>query len=732
MDPSSEASAYEMKISMSVLEALGINLYSNAAAVMSELVANAWDADANIVSILWNPGEADSAYIDIRDDGRGMTQEDLRQRFLTVGYSKRISEGGSSQWYGRPFMGRKGIGKLSVFSIADIVEVHSASESEINALRINVEDLKGAIQREVAYHPESIPPLEDLGPHGTVIRLSSLKRKRIDVAISALRKRVARRFDVLTLSHPDPTSDSDATLDGIEAEIMELREGWELDRAEGEVDSSSAKELADRFYVAINGTPISFDDRAELRNLEYLWEFGEHCLPAEHLSPDIHRTIVSSTVDSDKGWRVSGWFGTARRPDDLTEDKDAGSLKNIIVLSRGRPIQEGILEKLDFSRLFVSYVTGQIRADFLDVDDDDDIATSDRQRLMEDDPRVVALRNFLRAALLKASDEWSQLRPQQKAKELLKNNEVIREWISSLPEYQRPLATKLMGTIASVSIPEGVDGASARRDLFKSGIIAFEHIGLRQSITGLEQLASLEAGDILSVLATLDSYESAMYLNIVKARVETIQSFELDVAENVLEKVLQQNLHSNLWLLDPAWDRISQDATMEERIFEMAEALGAERPDEDALKRIDLRYCNVQNRHVIVELKRPSVKPDIDNLYDQGHTYVTALTEVLAQTGRSDEPFEVIFVVGNKPTAKKAPPKKLLEDYSRERVAEINGRVFLYSELVHSARAQYREYLERNQGVSRVAKVLEALDGEGVDESAAVEPGEEVADPGQA
>ena len=42
-----------MTVDLSVLEALGINLYSNAAAVLSELVANAYDADSTCVTITW-------------------------------------------------------------------------------------------------------------------------------------------------------------------------------------------------------------------------------------------------------------------------------------------------------------------------------------------------------------------------------------------------------------------------------------------------------------------------------------------------------------------------------------------------------------------------------------------------------------------------------------------------------------------------------------------------------
>ena len=40
---------YKMKISLNVIEHLGINLYSNLSAVLSEIVANSWDADATEV-----------------------------------------------------------------------------------------------------------------------------------------------------------------------------------------------------------------------------------------------------------------------------------------------------------------------------------------------------------------------------------------------------------------------------------------------------------------------------------------------------------------------------------------------------------------------------------------------------------------------------------------------------------------------------------------------------------
>jgi len=49
---------FKLTISLNVLEHLGINLYSNVASVLSEIVANAWDADATEVHIDWDRGSS--------------------------------------------------------------------------------------------------------------------------------------------------------------------------------------------------------------------------------------------------------------------------------------------------------------------------------------------------------------------------------------------------------------------------------------------------------------------------------------------------------------------------------------------------------------------------------------------------------------------------------------------------------------------------------------------------
>src|SRR5688572_21109057 len=100
-----KTSPYKLRLDLRVLDHLGIKLYSNAAAVLSEAVANAWDADADVVKV-----DIGQSQITIEDDGIGMNLQQVNDRFLNVGYDKLGVEGDTSP-KGRPFMGRKGIGK---------------------------------------------------------------------------------------------------------------------------------------------------------------------------------------------------------------------------------------------------------------------------------------------------------------------------------------------------------------------------------------------------------------------------------------------------------------------------------------------------------------------------------------------------------------------------------------------------------------------------------------------
>lgn len=659
---------YTMTVDLAVLKSLGINLYSNAAAVLSELVANAYDADATKVSIEWRHGQD---IVEVVDNGCGMTVDQLNDRFLTTGYEKRTVEGFASPKFARPFMGRKGIGKLAVFSIADVAEIYTSPKSgQYNAMRIELSSLEKSIRARKPYHPVPIEVPTRLRRPGTTLVLTNLKAKRADLTTAALRKRLARRFDVIS----------------------------NIPAADG------------GFRLEVNGKPVTYADRQDLKRLEFIWEFGGKKLPDSVLPSKVQRYVFSKdTVDAGHGWKVSGWIGTAPKPTDLTDDDEAGSLKNIIVIARKRPIQEGIIDKLDFSRLFGNYVTGQIEADFLDLDGGyEDIATSDRQRLIEDDERVVALQDFLRARFLEASEQWAKARPKKKGKDALGKYPKLRDWVDARPGWQRVPAEKMIDTIASLEL-EGDAPEKDRVELFRSGILAFERVGLRRTVEDLDNLTSLKAVDMLPVLAAQDTYEAALYVDILRSRLSAIAKFrEISLADE-RERVLQVHLFEHLWLLDASWERATLSERMEQDLRRIAPGeFALDEAGKIAIGRIDIRYATTSGRHVIVELKRYSRKATIEELAEQGTRYAVALREVLAKIGQPNPVIEVVFVLGAPPT----PQKKQMvsdEDYQQSLFGNFNGRCVFYDELVHNANAQYQEYIDATEKAKKLDDLLGSL-----------------------
>src|SRR5688572_10808579 len=111
-------------ISLSVLNHLGRHLYRSFATVLGEAISNAWDANADNV---WIFLDKDRNGFWIKDDGDGMTADDFQNKFLKIGYSKRKG-GKKKSRLGRPFIGRKGIGKLALLSCAERISVISKVE----------------------------------------------------------------------------------------------------------------------------------------------------------------------------------------------------------------------------------------------------------------------------------------------------------------------------------------------------------------------------------------------------------------------------------------------------------------------------------------------------------------------------------------------------------------------------------------------------------------------------
>jgi hypothetical protein len=643
---------YTMTLDLKVLDHLGINLYSNASAVLSEAVANSWDADASKVEI-----DTGDDSIVIKDDGVGMTLEQVNGRFLNVGYDKWKSEGIRSRKH-RRFMGRKGIGKLALFSIANIVEVDTRRGSETNCFRMTVSDIRRSIELGKPYHPTPLKGSRKKA--GTTIRLSQLKKRRTAQGEQALRRRLARRFSVI---------------------------GYK-------------DQKGNTFDVFVDGVPIGPEDRDDLRAVEFLWEFSDEERINASDAPGLKdRFLASNLVDAtqDPEWRVGGWIGTAPRPQ-ILRSNDSGSLHGIVVLARGRLIQENILDTLGFSRILNSYLTGRVEADFLDVEGKDDIATSDRQRIVEDDERYERLVEFLRKMLLSISDQWTDLRNETRGKEALQKRPAFANWIQSLPSGQRKPAQKLIGLIEGIELED----ENQREDLFRSGVAAFERLRLREASHLLAEESVLTPEKLLPLLSDMSSLESALYRDIVRSHLDVLKAFEGLVDTDAREKVLQRHLFDNLWLLDPGWERATADPRLEESFLKEFEKARKRLSQKERGARFDIRYRRNAGHHIIVELKKASRVLRLTELQEQGGLYKNILRKCLAAHGDESPLISLVFVVG-RPTVHEG----ILPGEADSILTTLNARVVTYEKLIAQATNAYQDYLDRSREFDRLVSILE-------------------------
>lgn len=650
-------SPYEMTIDLRILNHLGIHLYSNVAAVLSEAVANAWDADAQEVKI-----DISKDKIVIYDNGNGMGLEDINGRFLNVGYDKRSREGDKSK-EGRFYMGRKGIGKLSLFSVADTVLVHTLKDGNKHAFKMTVEGIKAAISRKETYYPAP----GDVGAisisKGTRIELTQLKTKRVGSTPTALRKRIARRFSII-----------------------------------GYVKGQ------DRFDVLINGDKVSPSDREDLSTLEFLWEFGDkEVIPKTNCPKLKRRRTIFDAVDEQGNWRVSGWIGAVPEPKQLTSI-EAGALNNVVVISRGRLIQENVLDKINYSRIFTKYLTGQIEADFLDLSDQDDIATSDRQRMIEDDERYQSLLGFVRKVLLEIDDEWTRWRNEARGKDATDELPELADWLNDLPEAQRTPARQMLGLVRGVDLDE----ESQRVDLYKAGVVAFERLRLRECAHQLGEAGALTAQKLLPLLSSLSDLEGSLYRDIVVSRLDVIRKFEGLIDQNEKEKVLQEHLFKNLWLLDPAWDRASGSERIEKKLKTDYKEFSSELTDEESKGRYDIRYQTNGGLHILVELKRAERKLHVTELMEQGQKYLGALRKCLIATGDQNPQIALIFVLGK--TVYEEEDVALGKKYVDDSLKGLNARIVYFEQLIQGALQSYGEFLEKSAAHDKVENLVKRLD----------------------
>ena len=356
--------AYTFNISLSILNHLGRNLYRSFITVLGEAISNSWDADAKKV---WIYIDRDNNTLVIKDDGLGMTENDFQNKFLKIGYSKR-KDNATSTALGRPFIGRKGIGKLALLSCAKRITVLTkTANTDLVGGVIDNSGLDKAIKDDVSANEYSL-----IEPSKRII------------------EKYNKDFSNGTIILFDGIND------GIKNRIEYIRKLVALYFRFSLLDSS--------FSIILNDNEIKLEELKELMdNTQLLWRITNPNDPYLRDYLEKQDTLKRKADLSIEGSSINGFIASVEKPSML---KIRGSEEKVSIdlYVNGRLREKDILKHIPTARIVESYIYGQIH--YNDLDDENDRFTSSREGVVSDDPKFLNLLKEVEKLLKKIIEDW--------------------------------------------------------------------------------------------------------------------------------------------------------------------------------------------------------------------------------------------------------------------------------------------------------------------------------------
>lgn len=337
-----------------VIDDLGAKLYSTLPPIISELIANGYDACANNIFIELT-GEGEEKEIIIKDDGNGMGFNEVDDKYLRIGRKKR-EEGDQAIGCDRLPMGKKGLGKLAFFGIAQKAIIKTVHDGEEVIFEMDWDKIQNTPDGK-DYKP-TFSREETTDANGTEIVLSGIHRKS-NFDTESLKKSISNYF----------IFDDDFKV-FIKDDSMENFE---------EIDNEMRYQQEDRG----EDFSWSFPDVVKRLGLEEEYPFAM----------DIRGKVILFDLPVKNNLRGVTLF----------------SRKKLVSLPESFPVQG--------SSHFYQYLTGWLEIDFIDNLRPDVIATN-RSSLNWNDENLEPLQLFLEKIINHIHKEWRALIEKRKEKKV--------------------------------------------------------------------------------------------------------------------------------------------------------------------------------------------------------------------------------------------------------------------------------------------------------------------------
>lgn len=364
-------SNFHFNISLTVLNSLGRDLYRSVNTILGEAISNSWDADAHNVYVYIN---RDANNLIIKDDGVGMDADEFQNKFLKIGYSKR-KNGNNMSPNGRPYIGRKGIGKLALLSCSE--KIHIISK------KINTDYIGAVIDNTQIDNDIN----QDLDTQEHI--LGNINVDNFGNSINNHKQGTIIKFENLN--------------SGIINQIGFFRKVIALYYRFSLIDND--------FNIYLNDELISSDELNDLvDDTQIFWMIND--LKTDPLVIKLmNKNSKEINIGSDFNVQlpIKGFIASVKKPSDMKMRGAIGEKLTIDLFVNGRMREKDILRHVSINRIYENYLYGQIHFD--DLDDEKDRFTSSREGIKADDEKFMLLLNSLKNTILpKMADEWDKIR----------------------------------------------------------------------------------------------------------------------------------------------------------------------------------------------------------------------------------------------------------------------------------------------------------------------------------
>lgn len=386
-------SNYKFTFGYLALKMLGKTLYSNPFAALSELIANGFDAKADKVWVYIDIREKRESEIVVIDNGSGMTDADIINKYLQVGKDNRASDDNI-------MMGRKGIGKLAAFYLSNKYFLSTKTQNEKNFFEIDFtlhEQKKKNVSDDTymtKIHECKFPHKEiyENNISGTALYLTQVNfvgygEKSFEVLESELAEMFIIKNNQKKIYLKIVRSDKDLDNNFI---IVQKKVAFKnMSRILYNLQKDEFEKV-----IALNGKEIINSEKEDSETKYYteVQEYKKH--PRE------------SVVDGKKiQINPKGWIGihqTINRkkahlndPQNFLDNKYY-HFNKVRIYVRGKLALENILPFVHNTQYYVNYIEGELQCDELDDNDFPDIASSSRQDIDKNDDRFMALVDYVK------------------------------------------------------------------------------------------------------------------------------------------------------------------------------------------------------------------------------------------------------------------------------------------------------------------------------------------------